>query len=112
MKHSAQQLFGALTSFAALSTLVLSAVSGCGSSPPSPPRQPPNHAVPWLSKKANNNTDADQYYRGIGAITAQPGGGERRETLTDYKVRNGFNANDGGEVEATYFNEADLRFGR
>ena len=77
-----------------------------------PPRNPPGHNVPWLSKKANNAADADQYYRGIGAITALPGGGERRETLNDFKARNGFTVNDGTEIESTYYNEADLRFGR
>jgi hypothetical protein len=108
MKHSTRSLC-TLIPVAALTAITLSACNG-GSSPP-PARNAPGH-VPWLSKKANNDTDVDQYYRGIGAITPLPGGGERRETLNDYNTRNGFPVNDGAEIEATYYNEADLRFGR
>src|SRR4051812_13976581 len=107
MKHSTRSLCALIA--ASVTAITLSACNG-GSSPP-PTRNPPGH-LPWLSKKANNAADADQYYRGIGAITPSPGGGERRETLNDYKARNGFAANDGTEIEATYYNEADLRFGR
>jgi hypothetical protein len=108
MKHSTRSLC-TLIPLAGLTAMTLSACNG-GSSPP-PARNPPGHAQ-WLSKKANNATDADLYYRGIGAITPLPGGGERRETLNDYKARNGFPVNDSTEIEATYYNEADLRFGR
>jgi len=102
----------ALVSVAGLTAMTVSACcSGSNCSSP-PQRNPPGHAVQWLTKKANNATDADQYYRGIGAITPLPGGGERRETLADYKARNGFTVNDGAEIETTYYNEADLRFGR
>jgi len=111
MKLSAR-LFGMLISVATLTALTVLAGSGCTAQPSSPPRPTPSHNVQWLTRKANDATDADQYYRDIGAITALPGGSERRETLDDFKARNGFNVNDGGEIEATYYNEADLRFGR
>lgn len=112
MKRSTRS-FCALVSVTGLITLTVSAcTTSQNSSAPPPPRNPPGHSVPWLSKKANNAADADQYYRDIGAITALAGGGERRETLGDFKARNGFTVNDGAEIEATYYNEADLRFGR
>lgn len=105
-----------LCTLVSVTGLIAVTVSACtmggGSTPPPPPRNPPGHNVPWLSKKANNAADADQYYRGIGAITAVASGGERRETLGDFKARNGFTVNDGAEIEATYYNEADLQFGR
>jgi hypothetical protein len=93
---------------------LLLAVSACGpnGSNPTPPRNPPAQHSTWLSKKANSAAEADQYYREIGAITPGANGAERREVLDDFKSRNGFNANDGAEIAATYFNEADLQFGR
>lgn len=109
MKLSTQSLCE-MVSFPILALMV----SACQCSAPTPqaPREPPNHSVQWLSKKANSAADADDYYRSIGAISALPGGGERRETLNDFKKRNGFDINDGHLIEATYYNEADLRFGR
>src|SRR5262245_30541214 len=110
MKHSTR-LLCMLISITGLITMTVSACrSGGGGS--ATPRNPPSHNVHWLSRKANDAVDADQYYRGIGAITALVGGGERRETLDDFKARNGFTVNDGAEIEATYYNESDLRFGR
>ena len=116
MKHSTRSLCSLISVTGLITGLIAMTLSACCSGPgcsaPPPPRNPPSHNVQWLSKKANNAVDADQYYRGIGAITALPGGGERRETLADFKARNGFTVNDGTEIEATYYNEADLRFGR
>src|SRR6267142_454488 len=105
MKHSTLSLCRLISANSLIAMIVSACCPGSGCPPSPPARIPPGHNVQWLSRKANPNAaDADQYYRGVGAITALAGGGERRETLDDFKVRNGFTVNDATEIEATYYN--------
>src|SRR5262249_8686177 len=64
-----------------------------------------NGAKPcWLNRRGvGNQTATQEYYKNIG-----PG----RETLDKFKATNGFAPGVSGDVQAIYFNEGDLRFGR
>ena len=56
----------------------------------------------WLRRIVlGNSTSTSAYYAGIGATN---------DTFNAFKSRNGFNT--GGDVQAVYFNEGDLRLGR
>jgi hypothetical protein len=66
----------------------------------------------FLARKANANARAVEYYQSIGVIDqndpTKPG---PKATLAQWKQANNFRPGI-SEVSATYFNEADLRFGR
>lgn len=66
----------------------------------------------WLRRPIAGNSGAtNAYYRGIGAITGL-GPTLVKDTLDTFKTRNGFGQSGGGDVQAIYFNEGDLRLGR
>ena len=65
----------------------------------------------WLRRPVSGSATAtDGYYRNIRAITGS-GSTLVRDTLDQFKARNGF-APSVGDVRAIYFNEGDLRLGR
>lgn len=57
----------------------------------------------WLNRRENSVSEASDYVTKLA-------GGAPPEALSDFKTRNGFGGAD--EITATYFNAADLGFGR